>query len=194
MCKLKKSLYGLKQSPSAWFDRFASTLTANGYLQCQADHTLFVKGGSRGKMTFFIVYVDDIILTRDDSEEILKLKKLLAIEFEIKDLVTVKYFLRMEVARSKEGIVISQRKYILDLLNKTGFLGCKPANMPMDSTKRLNRSEEGTPVDKERYQRLVGKLIYHSHTRPDIAYSVSLVSQHMNNPIEDHLDAVNRIL
>ena len=108
VCKLK-SLYGLKQSPRAWFDRFASTLIANGYLQCQADHTLFVKGGSGGKMVILIVYVDDIILTGDDSEEILNLKKLLPIEFEIKDLKTVKYFLRMEVARSKEGIVIYPR-------------------------------------------------------------------------------------
>ena len=66
--------------------------------------------------------------------------------------------------------------------------------MPMDSTKRLNRSEESMPVDKGRYQRLVGKLIYLSHTLPDIAYSVSVVNQHMNNLIEDHLDAVNRIL
>ena len=115
-------------------------------------------------MVILIVYVDDIILIGDDSKEILKLKKLLAIEFEIKDLRTVKYFLRMEVARSKERIVISQRKYILDLLNETGFLGCKPANTPMDSTKRLNRSEESTPIDKGRYQRLVGKLIYLSHT------------------------------
>ena len=194
VCKLKKSLHGLKQSPRTWFDRFASTLTANGYLQCQADHTLFAKGGSRGKMAILIVYVDDIILTRDDSEEILKLKKLLATEFEIKDLGTLKYFLGIEVARSKEGIVISQRKYILDLLNEIGFLGCKPADTPMDSTKRLNRSEESTLVDKGRYQRLVGKLIYLSHTRPDIAYSVSVVSQHMNNPIEDHLDAMNKIL
>ena len=174
--KLKKSLYGLKQSPCAWFDRFASTLTSNGYLHCQAYHTLFAKGGSRGKMAILIVYVDDIILTGDDSEEILKLKKLLATEFEIKDLGTLKYFLGMEVARSKEGIVISQRKYILDLLNEIGFLGCKLADTHMDSTKRLNRSEESTLVDKGRNQRLVGKLIYLSHTRPGIAYSVSVVS------------------
>ena len=194
VCRLKKSLYGLKQSPRAWFDRFTRTLTDNGYLQCQADHTLFVKGEFRGKMAILIVYVDDIILTGDDSEEILRLKKVLATEFEIKDLGTLKYFLGMEVARSQEGIVISQRKYILDLLNETGFLGCKPVDTPMDSTKKMNRSKESILVDKGRYQRLVGKLIYLSHTRPDIAYSVSVVSQYMNNPTEDHLDAVNRIL
>ncbi|XP_024030348.1 uncharacterized protein LOC112094217 [Morus notabilis] len=119
---------------------------------------------------------------------------MLSTEFEIKDLGTLRYFLGKEVARSKEGIVISQRKYILDLLNETGMLGCKPANTPMDSNKKLNTTEESVPVDKGRYQRLVGKLIYLSHTRPDIAYSVGIVSQHMNNPSEDHLEAVNRIL
>lgn len=87
VCKLKKSLYGLKQSPRAWFDEFTRTVKANGYQQCQADHTLFVKRKTGGKMAIFIVYVDDIILTVDDSEEILNLKKLLATKFEIKDLV-----------------------------------------------------------------------------------------------------------
>lgn len=109
VCKLKQSFYGLKQSPRAWFDRFATTVIANRYHQCQADHTLFVKGKPGGKIAILIVYVDDIILTGDDSEEIINLKKMLATEFEIKDLGTLRYFLGMEVARSKEGIVISER-------------------------------------------------------------------------------------
>ena len=119
---------------------------------------------------------------------------MLATKFEIKDLGTLRYFLGMEVAWSKEGNVTSQRKYILDLLSETGLLGCKPANTPMDPNKRLSRSEESNSVNKGRYQMLVGKLIYQSHTRLDIAYSINVVSQHMNNPNEDHLEAVNRIL
>ena len=194
VCKLKKCLYGLKQSLRTWFGRSNKSVAKYGYAQCQADHTLFVKPNSGGKITILIVYVDDIILTGDDSDEIFKLKRMLATEFEIKDLGTLRYFLGMKVARSKEGIVISQRKYILDLLSETGFLGCKPADTPMDPNKKPNRNEDSSPVDKERYQRLVGKLIYLSHTRPDIAYSVSVVSQHMNNPSENHLEAVNRIL
>ncbi|KAL5548712.1 hypothetical protein UlMin_003943 [Ulmus minor] len=126
--------------------------------------------------------------------ELIELKKLLATEFEIKDLGALRYFLGMEVARSKEGIVISQRKYILDLLKETGMLGCKHADTPMDPNKRTERSGESVPVDRGRYQRIVGKLIYISSTRPDIAFSVSVVSQHMNNPTEYHLEAVNRIL
>ena len=194
VCRLKKSLYGLKQSPRAWFERFTRAVKQYGYLQCQADHTLYVKHSPGGKITILIVYVDDIILTGDYDEEIQRLKKVLAKEFEIKDLGSLKYFLGMEIARSKQGIVVSQRKYILDLLRETKMLECKPAETPMDYTVKLGMIENGAPVDKGRYQRLVGKLIYLSHTRPDIGFPVSTVSQFMNNPTEEHMDAVFRIL
>ncbi|RVW55393.1 Retrovirus-related Pol polyprotein from transposon RE1 [Vitis vinifera] len=115
-------------------------------------------------------------------------------EFEIKDLGNLKYFLGMEIARSKKGIAVSQHKYVLDLLNETGMLGCKPTETPMDTTVKLEESDGSAPVDKGRYQRLVGKLIYLSHTRPDIGFSVSVVSQFMNNPTEKHMTAVIRIL
>lgn len=69
----------------------------------------------------------------------------------------------MEVARSRKGISVSQRKYSLDLLAETGMLGCKPAETPMDSTIKLGVNPDSAPVDKGRYQRLVGKLIYVTH-------------------------------
>ncbi|RVW97919.1 Retrovirus-related Pol polyprotein from transposon TNT 1-94 [Vitis vinifera] len=155
VCRLRKSLYGLKQSPRAWFERFTKVIM---------------------------------------KKKIDLLKKLLTKEFEIKDLGNLKYFLGMEIARSKKGIAVSQRKYVLDLLNETGMLGCKPAETPMDTTVKLEESDGSAPVDKGRYQRLVGKLIYLSHTRPDIGFSVSVVSQFMNNPTEKHMTAVIRIL
>ncbi|RVW45970.1 Soluble starch synthase 3, chloroplastic/amyloplastic [Vitis vinifera] len=173
VCKLQKSLYGLKQSPRAWFDRFTKAVLKLGYKQGQADHTLFVKKSRAGKMTILIVYVDDIILSGNDMEELQNLKKYLSEEFEIKDLGNLKYFLGMEVARSRKGIVVSQRKYILDLLKETGMLGCKLIDTPMDSQKKLGIEKESTPVDRGRYQRLVGRLIYLSHTRPDIGFARS---------------------
>ena len=104
----------------------------------------------------------------------------------------MRYFLGMEIARSKKGISVSQRKYVLDLLAETGMLGCKPSDTPIEVGKRTENS--GKLVDKERYQRLVGKLIYLSYTRPYNAFAVSLVSQHMHSPTEVHLEAVYRIL
>lgn len=112
----------------------------------------------------------------------------------MKQLGDLKYFLGIEVARSKNGIFLSQRKYILDLLNETGTLGCKPASTPIEQNHKLFYCSDATPIDKGRYQRLVGKLIYLSHTRPDIAYAVSVVSQFMHDPRKPHMDAVDRIL
>ncbi|KAL5565423.1 hypothetical protein UlMin_028587 [Ulmus minor] len=165
-----------------------------GYSQCQSNHTMFVKHSLEGKMAIIIVYVDDIILTRDHEKELCKLKNFLAKEFELKDLGNLKYFLGIEIARSKKGIVVSQRKYVLDLLKETGMLGCKPANTPMDQKIKLGREEGSVLTDKGRYQHLVGKLIYLSHTIPDIGFSVSVVNQFMHDPTEEHMEAVYRIL
>ena len=90
-----------------------------------------------GKIAVLIVYVDDIVITGDDYREINNLKASLAGEFEIKDLGSLKYFLGMEVARSKKGIVVSQQKYILDLLKETGMMGCRPTNTPIDPNQKL---------------------------------------------------------
>lgn len=109
VCRLKKSLYGLKQSSRAWFERFTKVMLRFGYCQCQVDHTLFVKHSSHEKITVLIVYVDDIVLTGDDIAKMEKLKNSLAKEFEIKDLGELKY-LGIEVARSRHDIFISQRK------------------------------------------------------------------------------------
>ena len=115
-------------------------------------------------MAVLIVYVDDIILTGDDDSELEKLKKFLAQEFEIRDLGALKYFLGMEVARSKEGIFVSQKKYVLDLLMEMGFLGSKPVETPTEVNNKLWMDENEDLVNKEQYQRLVGRLIYLSHT------------------------------
>ncbi|KAI5341577.1 hypothetical protein L3X38_009452 [Prunus dulcis] len=131
VCKLRKSLYELKQSPKAWFERFATSMKKFGYVQSNLDHTLFLKR-HKGKLTALIIYVDDMIVTGDDQAEMQNLQKYLASEFEIKSLGDLKYFLGIEVARSKYGIFLSQRKYILDLLVETGMLDSKPIDTPSE--------------------------------------------------------------
>ena len=110
VCKLKRSLYGLKKSPRAWFDKFTKSIHSFGYLQSQADHTMFFKHFTDGSVVILIVYVDDIILTGSNVIEMENLKKVLAREFEMKDLGPLRYFLGMEIARSSKGIFVSQRK------------------------------------------------------------------------------------
>ena len=121
--------------------------------------------------------MDDIVITGNNQDGIIQLKQHLFRHFQTKDLGSLKYFLGIEVAQSKSGIVISQRKYALDILKKTRMLDCKPINSPMvPNTKLLPRQRE--PLnDLGRYHRLVGKLNYLTITRPDISFSVSIVSQ-----------------
>ncbi|GMP69852.1 hypothetical protein CsSME_00028948 [Camellia sinensis var. sinensis] len=166
----------------------------HGFKQSQADHTLFVKHSLHGKTTALIVYVDDVVLTGNDVKEISHLKEYLAKEFEINNLGYLKYFLDIEVARSKDVIFICQRKYVLDLLKETGMLGGRPCDTPLEPDQKLSEDQEGDPVDRGRYQRLVDKLINLSHSRPDIAIAVSIVSQFMHAPRTFHLEVVMRIL
>jgi hypothetical protein len=188
---LHRSLYGLKQSPRAWFEHFRQSMVKGGYLQSNADHTLFYKHAA-GKVAILLVYIDDIVITGDDLVEISALKKYLTQEFEVKDLGQLRYFLGIEISRGSKGIFLSQRKYVLDLLKEISMLGCRPTATPIEQNHRLSK-DMGTPVNRECYQRLVGRLIYLSHTRPNITF-VSVVSQFMHDPKSSHLDAVYRIL
>ena len=151
---------------------------------------LFVKHSLKGKMAIIIVYVDDIILTKDHEKELCKLKNFLTKEIEIRDLGNLKYFLGMEIVRLKKGIVVSQRKYVLDLLKETRMLRCKPTDIPIDHTVNLGAKEGSAPMDKGRYQHLMGKLIYLSHTRPKSGFSISVASQFMNDPTKEHMEVV----
>jgi len=146
-----------------------------------------------GKNAILIVYVDDIIVTDDDLQEIKNLKKQLKTKFEMKDLGVMRYFLGVEVGRSKEGLFISQRKYTLNLLKEIGMLACKLADTPLEKGWNVEEKED-TLVEKERYQSLVGRLIYLSLTRPDIAYGVSVISQYMHSPTQKHINAVFHVL
>ena len=98
------------------------------------------------------------------------------------------------MARSSQGISISQRNYGLDLLKETGMIGCRPIETPMDPNTKLEAQTEGTTIDRGMYQHLVGKLIYLTHTRLDISFAIRIVSQFLNNPMEEHLNVVHRIL
>ena len=150
-------------------------MKAFGYKQSNSDHTLFIKH-KEGKVTILIIYVDDMVMTRDDPSEMKLLQEYLAAEFEMKDLGQLKYFLGIEIAGSKQGIFLSQRKYVLDLLTETGMLACKPVETPIEMNHKLGIFPDQVPTDKGQYQCLVGRLIYLSHTWPDIVYVVSVIS------------------
>ena len=156
------------------------------------DHSIFYRNSSLG-IILLVVYVDDFVFIGSDSKGISSLKSFLQSQFHTKDLGMLRYFLGIEVIRSKHEIFLSQRKYLPDLLSEIGKLGVKPCNSHMVLGVHLTREGE-TFEDPERYRRLVGKLNYLTVTRPDIAHSVSIVSQYMSSATIDHWAVVEQIL
>ena len=181
VCRLRKSLYGLKQSPRAWFGRFSEVVQQFGMKMSKCDHSVFYRNSDSG-VILLVVYVDDIVITGSDIAGITSLKEFLKTQFHTKDLGSLKYFLGIEVMRCKKGIFLSQRKYVLDLLAETGKLGAKPCSTPMTPNLQLTTEDSEPFTDPEMYRILVGKLNYLTVTRLDIVYSVSVVSQFTSSP------------
>ena len=137
VCRLHRSLYGLKQSPRAWFGLFSSVVQEFGILRNTADHSVFYHHNSSGQCIYLVVYVEDIVITDSDQDGIQKLKQYIFTHFQTKDLGKLKYFLGIEIAQSSSGVVLSQRKYILDILEEIGMLDCKSVDTPMDPNVKL---------------------------------------------------------
>jgi hypothetical protein len=193
VCKLTKSLYGLKQASRQWFSKFSSTLIADGFKQSKCDYSLFIK--SQGSIFIgVLVYVDDILITSNDAASVKALTEFLDQKFKLKDLGPAKYFLGLELARSKKGISLCQRKYALDILEDSGFLAAKPVKFPMEQHLKLSKDQGTLLTDPSVYRRLIGRLLYLTLTRPDISYSVSCLSQFMAEPRLPHLQAAHRVL
>jgi myo-inositol catabolism protein IolC len=121
-----------------------------------------------------VLYVDDIVLTGSDPQLISLVKVLLRKPFRIKDLGRLKFFLGIEVARSKQGLFLTQRQDALNIIFDSGFTASKPIDFPMEQKLKLTHSEGSALSDPSPYRRLVGRLIYLIVTRPDIAYSVNI--------------------
>lgn len=193
VCRLRKSLYGLRQASRNWHHKFTRALLDIGFYQSRADHSLFIlKKGT----TYIsaLIYIDDVIITGNDEMKIAEVKRHLDERFSIKDLGPLKYFLGIEVARAPDGLVLSQRKYTLDILEDSGLQGCRPSPFPMEQNLHLDKATDSSPVDTAQFRRLVGRLLYLQATRPDITYSVNMLSQFLSDPRQPHMDAAMRIL
>ena len=193
VCRLRKSLYGLKQAPRCWFAKLVSSLKDYGFLQSYSDYSLFTY--TKGSVQInVLVYVDDLIISGNDSVHLQAFKAYLSDCFHMKDLGPLKFFLGIEVARSKSGLFLCQRKYTLDIISETGLLGSKPVGSPIEQNHKLGLATGMFLPDPEKYRRLVGRLIYLAVTRPDLAYSVHILSQFMQEPKSEHWEAALRVV
>ncbi|OMO87137.1 Integrase, catalytic core [Corchorus capsularis] len=193
VCKLKKSLYGLRQASRNWYHKFTKALEDVGFRQSKADHSLFLYDKGETFLTA-LIYVDDVILAGNNGDKIQEVKSYLNDKFGIKDLGPLKYFLGIEAARSPAGIVLSQRKYALDILEESGMQGCKPSAFPMEQNHKLRADSNGPIIDAAQYRRLVGRLLYLTVTRPDLTFAVNVLSQFVSAPRQEHMDAALRVL
>ncbi|KAK4401408.1 Retrovirus-related Pol polyprotein from transposon RE2 [Sesamum angolense] len=193
VCKLQKSLYGLKQASRQWNLELTTKLLDFGFSQSTHEHCLFIKS-SDSEFTALLVYVDDILLTGNSESALHAVRDYLDDLFTIKDLGQAKYFLGLELARSSHGLQVSQHKYLQDILADTSMLAAKPASTPFPLGLKLVLEDGALLPNPNKYRRLIGRLLYLGFTRPDISFAVQQLSQFLQAPRTSHWDAALHVL
>eukprot|EP00253_Pinus_taeda_P022163 PITA_22163 len=190
VCKLRKSLYGLRQSPRQWYKKFDSFMVSQNFIRSEYDHCVYFKSFN-GILIILALYVDDVLIARKSMEEINRLKAQLSRTFDMKDIGAEKHILGMEIHRDRKNgkLWLSQQKYVEKVLDKFSMDNVKPVNVPLASHCKLS-SVLSPRVDEEKkymshvpYENVVGNLMYAMvSTRPDISHAVGAVSRFMENP------------
>ena len=193
VCCLTKAIYGLKQAPRAWFSALKQALLEFGFINAKSDSSLFVfHDGSI--LAYCLVYVDDLILTGNNSTFVASIIDQLGQKFSLKDLGPLHFFLGVEVIPTKEGLFLTQHKYIRDMLSKTSMDGAKDVTTPLTTSVSLKLADGSSSVDSTEYRRVIGALQYLPLTRPDISFVVNKLSQFMHSPTQTHWTATKRLL
>jgi hypothetical protein len=172
LCKLQKALYGLKQAPRAWFSKLSGKLLQLSFNGSKSDTSLFIYK-SAAYTTLVLIYVDDILITSSKPSAVCDLLTTLQHEFAVKDLGLLHFFLGSEVLPCPTGFLLSQHRYIVDILRKTKMLEAKPINSPIASSTHLSAFEGDLFPDPTLYRNTVGALQYLFITRPDISFCVN---------------------
>ncbi|XP_068504175.1 uncharacterized mitochondrial protein AtMg00810-like [Phaseolus vulgaris] len=193
VCRLMKSIYGLKQASKRWYDKLTSFLHSINFTHSKADNSLFVRN-IEDSFIALLVYVDDILITGNNADDINAVKDSLNTTFKIKDLGHLKFFLGLEIARTVKGIHICQRKYALEILADAGMLNAKPAATPMVQKNETLFDKDAAVHEVSMYRRIIGRLLYLVNTRPGISFSMQFLSQFVEAPTKAHHQAAQRIL
>ncbi|GJY77949.1 ribonuclease H-like domain, reverse transcriptase, RNA-dependent DNA polymerase [Tanacetum coccineum] len=191
--RLIKALYGLRQAPRAWNIKLDNTLKSLDFKKCALEQAIYTKT-SKDSTLLIGVYVDDLIITGTPKKEIDKFKAQMEEKFEMSDLGLLAYYLGIEVTQTEGDISIRQSAYAIKILKEAGMIDCNETLIPMDPGTRLTKITEGTMVNSTEYRSLIGCLRYLLHTRPDLSYSVGLLSRFMQEPREQHMKAIRQVL
>ena len=176
VCKLKKSLYCLKQASRQWFSELSSTLISLGYQQSKNDYSLFINKLCTN-ITLIVVYVDDILITGSNQAEVEHVKQHVHNCFGIKDLGRLHYFLGLEVSYISEGIILSYKKFTTEMLKDSGLLDLKPVSTPLPLNYKLNPEEGDLLSDPTYYRAMVDRLNFLTNTRLDLSFTAQTLSQ-----------------
>ncbi|KAJ4717014.1 Retrovirus-related Pol polyprotein from transposon TNT 1-94 [Melia azedarach] len=202
VCKLKKSLYELKQSLRQRYKRFDSYIIEIGYTRSPYDCCVYYSKATNGSLIYLVLYVDDMLIAAENKYDVQKLKDLLSVEFQMKDLGAARKILGMEIYRdrSKKKLFLSQKGYIQKILSRFGMSTTKPIDTPSAANAHLSVAFASKSVEEKEYMSrvpyasAVGSLMYAIVcSRPDLAQSVSVVSRFMGEPGKEHWQAVKRI-
>lgn len=193
VCHLYRALYGLKQSPRAWFYRLSKFLTRLGFFNSRTDGSLFIRHDSPSTL-IILVYVDDLIITRSSPVIVSDFIDQLCATFDSCKLGDLGYFLGIEITQTTDQLHLIQTRYAVDLLTRFNMRDCKLCATPIAPYARLSLHSGDPLLDPTLYQSIVGGLQYLTLTRLDIAFAVNQICQFMHEPRSTHLQAAKRIL
>nr|GFC15984.1 uncharacterized mitochondrial protein AtMg00810-like [Tanacetum cinerariifolium] len=190
--KVVKALYGLHQTPRAWYETLANYLLQNGFQRGKIDQTLFIKR-QKGDILLVQIYVDDIIFGATNKDLCKSFEKLMKDKFEMSSMRELTFFLGLQVKQKKDGMFISQDKYVVEILRKFGLTKGKSASTPIDTEKPLLKDPDGEDVDVHVYRSMISSLMYLTSSRPDIMFAVCACTRFQVTPKPSHLHAVKSI-
>jgi len=179
-------LYRLKQALRGWYSRIDAYIGKEGFLKCPYEHTVYTKSRVVGKMLIVCLYIDNLIYVGNDEVMLADFKRSMMNEFDMIDLGLMHYFLGIEVVQSSASIFISQKKYVLEILDRFKMKDCNSVCTPTECGLKLRRDDGGKKINATLYKQIVGSSIYLTST-------VSLISRYMENPTENNLLVAKRI-
>ena len=202
VCRLKKSIYGLKQASRQWYLKFHSVVTSYGFVENKVDQCIYCKVSGR-KFIFLILYVDDILLASSDLGLLHETKRMLSNNFDMKDLGEASFVLGIEIHRNRScrSLGLSQRAYVDRVLERFSMQLCKPGIAPVCKGDKLSLAQcpqsdiEKAQMKNIPYASALGSIMYAQVcTRPDIAFATGLLGRYQSNPGHDHWVAAKKVM
>ena len=202
VCKLNKSIYGLKQASRQWYLKFDKIITQNGFKENTVDRCIYLRV-SGSSYIFLVLYVDDILLASNDPDLLIETKHMLSTHFDMKDLGEASYVLGIKILRDRANGVLklSQRAYIERILKRFNMQNCKSTRAPIVKGDKFSKAQCPQNDDERgemrtiHYSSVVGSLMYAQVcTRPDIAFVVGLLGRYLSNPGSQHWKAAKKVL